>query len=189
MDRFGDGRGDPTGSQGHFMNSNSLGFPILISEPNVTSCTLLSWDTRMMRNGTTPWQVVLLILLRNYVMGEVEGGPSCLCREEPLVQTLSLYLPVIHCCLWTSLFSFRTQASTLAGGGNMIGLTSVALSYDGGMREMSSLTHLLPPSLGMMAPRDPAKGAGLGGHALALVWISDPRPANPCHYLALNSLM
>lgn len=39
----------------------------------------------------------------------------------------------------------------------------------------------------MAAPRDLAEGAGLRGHALDLVWVSDPRAASPHHCLAVNS--
>lgn len=39
----------------------------------------------------------------------------------------------------------------------------------------------------MAAPRELAEGAGLGGHALDLVWVSDPRAASPRHCLAVNS--
>lgn len=65
----------------------------------------------------------------------------------------------------------------------MIGLTRAGVSYTGGMK--SCLPDL--PSLGMAAPRGPAEGTGLGGHALDLVWVSDPRAASPRHCLAVNS--
>lgn len=35
------------------------------------------------------------------------------------------------------------------------------------------------PPLGMAAPRGPAEGAGLGGHALDVVWVPDLRVASP----------
>ena len=92
MDRFGDVAEETllVLTLGHLMNGNSSGAPLLISDLNVSSCPLLSQDMRM--NGECNHFLANDSADSSPKPHGMNGRrPSCLCREEPLVQTLTAF--------------------------------------------------------------------------------------------------